>query len=56
MIPTKCKCGETLLDINDPEILGRTGQTWYVCPLILWGCEEENHTSIYEEQVNDEGK
>ncbi len=45
----KCKCGKELLDITDPDILGRTGQIWYVCPLILCGMDEKDHTSIYEE-------
>jgi len=46
---TKCTCGETLLDITDPEILGRKGQVWYVCPTILHGGGKEGHTSRYEE-------
>jgi len=48
---TRCKCGEVLLDITDPDILGREGQIWYVCPMILCGCDEAGHTSIYEEHA-----
>ena len=42
----KCKCGQELLVITDSEIIGRDGGIWYVCPMILYGCEEEEHTSI----------
>lgn len=49
-VDMNCKCGELLLIITDPEILGRTHQIWYVCPLILYGCDESEHTSIYGEQ------
>lgn len=49
MINKICTCGEPLMEITDPEILGREGQRWYVCPLILYGDDERYHTSIYEE-------
>lgn len=46
----KCSgCGEELLDIRDPEILGRENQMWLVCPKILYGCSKSEHTSIYRE-------
>ncbi len=42
-----CRCGEPVMIITDPEIIGRTGQKWIVCPLILYG-DDRNHTSRYE--------
>jgi len=48
---TKCICGEPLMIITDPEIIGREGITWHVCPLILYGDTERDHTSICEENV-----
>ena len=53
-MPNKCACcGEPLMRITDPEILGREGQIWYVCPLILYGDTARKHTSIYEEIINE---
>ncbi len=49
--PTVCKCGMQLMQITDPEILVRTEQTWHVCPMILEGCDEVEHTSIYEDRT-----
>ena len=47
---TKCICGEPLMIITDPAIIGREGITWHVCPLILYGDTERLHTSICEEE------
>jgi len=47
---TKCKCGEPLMIITDPDIIGREGIIWHVCPLILYGDTERDHTSICEEE------
>ena len=46
-------CGEPLMEITDPEIIGREGQVWFVCPLILYGDTAREHTSVYEEILND---
>jgi len=42
-----CKCGEKILRITDRTIVGEPYITWYVCPIILMGCDKKDHTSFY---------
>lgn len=51
----KCKCGEHLITISDEIILGRNDAYWVVCPLVLCGCDECEHTS-YRGKINDNGQ
>lgn len=52
IIPNYCHCGQLLMQITDPEILGRGEQTWHVCPLILVGADTDEHISVYEDRTN----
>lgn len=48
----KCACcGEPLIKVTDPK-----GQVWYICPLILYGDTERDHTSIYDWEYEEQNE